>query len=224
MWRDGCFGDGVCLRRTAAGRSSAAALWTNSGTSYAAAARCWWRNCRAMHLRNPAAPSKNRWLRDYASPRCDINDICIFSPPPLNSMKRAASLNYLNKTSDDTFQVRRRRHIFNAVLRAYPVYICAFFRSFPSSVFVLCLLCLRQTRGGKNFRESRGLSSSTVELYTGNWSSGGPGGNSLGFPSQTFASSWLICLSPCDHQQHYKRVSGDHTPFPWPFTPLLLRF
>lgn len=57
--------------------------------------------------------------------------------------------------------------------------MCIFylFRSFPSSVFVLCLLCLRQTQGGKNFRESRGLSSSTVDLYTGNWSSGGPGAN-----------------------------------------------
>eukprot|EP00066_Takifugu_rubripes_P011977 XP_011601243.1 PREDICTED: kinesin light chain 1-like [Takifugu rubripes] len=43
-----------------------------------------------------------------------------------NSMKRAASLNYLNKTSDDPFQTR------------------------------------------SNFRQSRGLSSSTADLYTGN--------------------------------------------------------
>lgn len=57
--------------------------------------------------------------------------------PRSTNMKRAASLNYLNKTSDDTFQ----------------------------------------TQGGKNFRESRGLSSSTVDLYTGNWFSGGPGAN-----------------------------------------------
>uniref|UniRef100_A0A8C6LVC9 Kinesin light chain n=1 Tax=Nothobranchius furzeri TaxID=105023 RepID=A0A8C6LVC9_NOTFU len=48
--------------------------------------------------------------------------------PRSTNMKRAASLNYLNKTSDDSFQ----------------------------------------TRGGSNFRESRGLSSSTVDLYTGN--------------------------------------------------------
>ncbi|XP_023135209.2 kinesin light chain 1b isoform X1 [Amphiprion ocellaris] len=49
-------------------------------------------------------------------------------PRSTTNMKRAASLNYLNKTSDDSFQ----------------------------------------TRGGSNFRESRGLSSSTVDLYTGN--------------------------------------------------------
>ncbi|XP_069546171.1 kinesin light chain 1-like isoform X2 [Brachyistius frenatus] len=48
--------------------------------------------------------------------------------PRSTNMKRAASLNYLNKTSDDPFQ----------------------------------------TRGGGHFRESRGLSSSTVDLYTGN--------------------------------------------------------
>uniref|UniRef100_A0A672J3X2 Kinesin light chain n=1 Tax=Salarias fasciatus TaxID=181472 RepID=A0A672J3X2_SALFA len=51
------------------------------------------------------------------------------APEPRNTnMKRAASLNYLNKTSDSSFQ----------------------------------------TRGGGNFRESRGLSSSTVDLYSGN--------------------------------------------------------
>ncbi|KAK5853747.1 hypothetical protein PBY51_014878 [Eleginops maclovinus] len=48
--------------------------------------------------------------------------------PRSTNMKRAASLNYLNKTSDDPFQ----------------------------------------TRGVRNLRESRGLSSSTVDLYTGN--------------------------------------------------------
>ncbi|KAM4591027.1 kinesin light chain 1b isoform 1-T2 [Odontesthes bonariensis] len=47
--------------------------------------------------------------------------------PRSTNMKRAASLNFLNKTSDDSFQTR-----------------------------------------GSNFRESRGLSSSTVDLYTGN--------------------------------------------------------
>nr|XP_020454783.1 kinesin light chain 1-like isoform X5 [Monopterus albus] len=48
-------------------------------------------------------------------------------PEPRNTnMKRAASLNYLNKTSDGSFQ----------------------------------------TQGGSNFRQSRGLSSSTVDLYT----------------------------------------------------------
>uniref|UniRef100_A0A674NPQ7 Kinesin light chain n=1 Tax=Takifugu rubripes TaxID=31033 RepID=A0A674NPQ7_TAKRU len=46
--------------------------------------------------------------------------------PPNTNMKRAASLNYLNKTSDDPFQTR------------------------------------------SNFRQSRGLSSSTADLYTGN--------------------------------------------------------
>lgn len=37
--------------------------------------------------------------------------------------------------------------------------------------YLFCFLC--QTRGGSNFRESRGLSSSTVDLYTGNWATGG---------------------------------------------------
>ncbi|KAI9533677.1 Kinesin light chain 4 [Dissostichus eleginoides] len=48
--------------------------------------------------------------------------------PRSTNMKRAASLNYLNKTNDDPFQ----------------------------------------TRGVRNLKESRGLSSSTVDLYTGN--------------------------------------------------------
>ncbi|XP_024916844.1 kinesin light chain 1b isoform X2 [Cynoglossus semilaevis] len=48
--------------------------------------------------------------------------------PRSTNMKRAASLNYLNKSSDDPFQARSR----------------------------------------SNFRESRGLSSSTINLYSGN--------------------------------------------------------
>lgn len=50
----------VCPRRTAADSSSAAAPWVNSGTCSAAAARCWWRSCRATDPRTPAAPSKKR--------------------------------------------------------------------------------------------------------------------------------------------------------------------
>lgn len=50
----------VCPRRTAVDCSSAAAPWVNSGTCSAAAARCWWRSCRATDPRNPATPSKKR--------------------------------------------------------------------------------------------------------------------------------------------------------------------
>lgn len=71
-------------------------------------------------------------------------------------MKRAASLNYLNKTSDDPFQVRLRK-LTEVVL------------VFNQRCWVLLVLSSRQTRAGGNFRESRGLSSSTVDLYTGNW-------------------------------------------------------
>lgn len=61
----------VCVCRTAAEPSSAAALWGSSGTFYAAAASCWWRNCRATDRLNLAAPSKNRrnpllwWRANY---------------------------------------------------------------------------------------------------------------------------------------------------------------
>lgn len=48
----------VCVCRTAAEPCSAAALWGSCGTFYGAAASCWWRNCRATALQNPAAPSK----------------------------------------------------------------------------------------------------------------------------------------------------------------------
>lgn len=67
-------------------------------------------------------------------------------PEPRNTnMKRAASLNYLNRTSDESFQ----------------------------------------TRGSGNFRESRGLSSSTVDLYTGNWAAARREG---GFLTETSAA------------------------------------
>lgn len=78
----------------------------------------------------------------------------------------------------------------------------------------LCLLVfLCQTRGNGNFRESRGLSSSTVELYSGNWASGGQ--------SRTLARSLLrlASLSHKDYQQHYQTSSGSPTTFLWPKDP-----
>lgn len=72
-------------------------------------------------------------------PCCDINDVYIFSPPPLNSMKRAASLNYLNKTSDDTFQVRKSQHnMFNRVTS------CAYFTFSDRSPlqYLCCVFCV----------------------------------------------------------------------------------
>ena len=53
----------VCVLRMAVGRYSAAVLWGRSETLYVAAARCWWRNCRATYRPNLAAPSKRHWQK-----------------------------------------------------------------------------------------------------------------------------------------------------------------
>lgn len=70
-----------------------------------------------------------------------------------------------------------------------------------------------QTRGGSNFRESRGLSSSTVDLYTGNWAAGGAGGF---LSADLFSDPKMLLplarsLSHNDHQQHYQTASASHT-------------
>lgn len=91
--------------------------------------------------------------------------------PRSTNMKRAASLNYLNKTSDDQFQ----------------------------------------TRGG-NFSGSRGLSSSTVDLYTGNWTTSCSG-----------AASLARSLSRHHHRQHYQTPSGSQHLKQTPKDPIPLR-
>lgn len=68
----------------------------------------------------------------------------LFSYYPLDSMKRAASLNYLNKTSDDQFQVRKRLHkvlyiIFNVCFIMRNV---IFYRSYLSPRQYLCSVFL----------------------------------------------------------------------------------
>lgn len=74
-------------------------------------------------------------------------------------------------------------------------------------------LCFLQPRGRSNFRESRGLSSSTVDLYTGNWAAGGQvadlRADLLTDPKMLLPSA--RSLSHCDHQQHYQTASSSHT-------------
>lgn len=137
-WINGC----VFVCRTAAGPSSAVALWGSSEMFYVAAARCWWRNFRATYLLNLATPGEDS--RKFSVMRANYNIFrgsksclwqtsrfivvyrldhklheyslfwaftqisdTLFSCYLFNSMKRAASLNYLNKTSDDPYQVRK---------------------------------------------------------------------------------------------------------------------
>lgn len=75
-------------------------------------------------------------------------------------------------------------------------------------------LFLLQTRGGSHFRESRGLSSSTVDLYTGNWAAGGQAAFCRPICSPTQRCSFLSTLPDS--------VSL-HTPCLWPKDPLLPR-
>lgn len=128
-------------------------------------------------------------------------------------MKRAASLNYLNKTSDDAFQVRNS--LFKVLWSVLNV--CSIIRnvltfmSFLSPGSLSCLLVFRcQTRGGSNFRESRGLSSSTVDLYSGNWAAGGQvadlWADLLTDPKMLLPSS--LPWSHDDHRRHYQTASA----------------
>lgn len=122
----------LCPHRTAAECSSAAAPWVNSGTCSAAAASCWLRSCRATDPRSPATPSKKRrkfslcqQATTLVFPAYELQSRFYFNdmplpPPPLHSMKRAASLNYLNKSSDESFQVTKvHARSFIAVLHQY---------------------------------------------------------------------------------------------------------
>lgn len=83
---------------------------------------------------------------------------------------------------------------------------------------ILCLLAfLCQTRGGRNFRESRGLSSSTVDLYTGNWAAGGQVAADLSADLLTDPKMLLPSArsrSHNDHKQHYQTASAYDSHFP----------
>lgn len=80
--------------------------------------RCWLRNCRAMVPWSPGTPGKDQGYEGQAGCRADGGGLprlgsgsgraqqehaC--SPLLSCSMKRAASLNYLHKSSDASFEV-----------------------------------------------------------------------------------------------------------------------
>lgn len=144
----------LCVCRTAAERFSAAALWGSSEMFCAAAASCWWRNCRATFLLNRETPSKKlnavyeRWL--ILKKPFILLSMLVIPPPAWRELPP-----WITWTKPVMTPFR---------------WTFIYFRLYPRCLFSsnVCVFH-QQSRGGHSFSGSRGLSSSTVDLYTGNW-------------------------------------------------------